>query len=123
MASSPSAAPARMAPVECLIITSRPAWGDFGLPPATRALPLYGSLAVGFLRRNRAADLPVIAKRIDPTTDAPPMRSLARPDSAAPCGTCLCERESRARHSQEQLDGPAAQRLRAEVAVFRRLVA
>src|SRR5882724_9799092 len=74
------------------------------------------------LRRERPADLPVMAEWIDYAAQAPPIRLLHRDDLLGTCRKCLREHRIRIRHGQDHANGTTAQRLWTEVAMLRRLV-
>src|SRR5881628_1948413 len=68
-------------------------------------------------RRERAADLPVVAERIDHTTDPPPVRFFHRDNLPGTCRNRPRDHRIRILHCQDHPDRAATQRFRAEVVV------
>src|SRR6266545_4350750 len=74
------------------------------------------------LRRERTPDLPVMAEWIDHAAQAPPVHFFHGGDLSGTCRKGLREHPVRIRHGQDHTSRGSSQRLRAQVAVLRRLV-
>ena len=79
-------------------------------------------LSGGFLGQ-RVADLPVMAEGIDHASQSPSVRFLHRGHLLGTGRECRGEDGIGIRHGQDHPDGPAAQRLRTEIAILGRFVA
>src|SRR6266496_3208079 len=74
------------------------------------------------LRRQRTADLPVMAEWIDHAAQAPPIRFLHCDDLSRTCRQRFSEHRIRIRHGQDHPNSATAQRLWTEVAMLRGFV-